>query len=319
MHLYFAPIQGYTTALYRRMHHAIWDGISHYYTPFVRIEKGEFRRRDIADIAPENNTATPVVPQMLPRDGEELKRLTELFMLNGYRQADINMGCPFPPVALHGRGSGLLPLKERVAELMDATKSYPEMAFSVKMRLGWQSPDEWKEIIEVLNEAPLTHITIHPRIGKQQYKGSVDMNSFDEFYHRCTHPVIYNGDMESVADIRAIAAEYPQLAGIMIGRGLLARPYLTRLLQENTSYNQSSIIEETYKFHQAIHAHLETTSQGNSQLMQRLHAQWEYLLPNAPHKERKAIIKSSNPGQYIVAVEKLFDKWLSMSREENCL
>lgn len=319
MHLYFAPIQGYTTALYRRMHHAIWGGISYYYTPFVRIEKGEFRRRDIADIAPENNTATPVVPQMLPRDSEELKQLTELFMLNGYRQADINMGCPFPPVALHGRGSGLLPHKERVAELMDATKSYPEMAFSVKMRLGWQSPDEWKEIIEVLNEAPLTHISIHPRIGKQQYKGSVDMNSFDEFYHRCTHPIIYNGDMESVADIRAIAAEYPQLRGIMIGRGLLARPYLTRLLQENTSYNQSSIIEETYKFHQAIYAHLETTSQGNSQLMQRLHAQWEYLLPNAPHKERKAIIKSSNPRQYVEAVEKLFNKWLSQSREESCL
>ena len=170
MHIEFAPLQGYTTALYRQLHHAMWGGVACYYTPFVRIEKGEFRRKELIDIAPENNTNTPVVPQMLPGDAGELKRLVTLFRENGYSRADINMGCPFPPVALHGRGSGLLPHKEKVAEIMKAVREEREVQFSVKMRLGWEDKNEWRDLIDILNDTSLTHITIHPRIGRQQYK-----------------------------------------------------------------------------------------------------------------------------------------------------
>ena len=319
MQIDFAPLQGYTTALYRKLHHSVWGGIAYYYTPFVRIEKGDFRRRDIADIAPENNINTPTIPQMLPRDKQELRQLSELFLHNGYKRADINMGCPFPPIALHGRGSGLLPDKERVAELLETTREYPEIKFSVKMRLGWQSCDEWQDLIDILNDTPLAHITMHPRIGKQLYKGNVDMNAFANFCRSCTHPIIYNGDIESIADIKRVTMQNPQIKGIMIGRGLLARPYLTTLLDVNTTHSPTSIINRTYDFHQALYKHLLDTSQGNSQLMQRAHALWEYFLPHAPHKERKAIIKSSTPAQYMVAVEKMFEKWHSICEEENIL
>lgn len=78
MNIYFAPLQGYTDATFRRLHNELCGGITAYYTPFVRIEKGSFRRKDLADIAPAVNTGVPVVPQMLPRDADELCRLTEL-------------------------------------------------------------------------------------------------------------------------------------------------------------------------------------------------------------------------------------------------
>ena len=319
MKIHFAPLQGYTTALYRRLHHAMWGGVECYYTPFVRIEKGDFRRKDLHDIAPENNSNTPVVPQMLPHDGEELARITELFLSKGYNRADINMGCPFPPVALHGRGSGLLPHKELIKELMEATTHYPEMEFSIKMRLGWEDKNEWREVIDILNEASLTHIAMHPRIGRQQYKGSVDMEEFETFCNLCTHPIIYNGDLNTIADIENIKLKYPQLKGIMLGRGLLARPYLSILLDEENSYDASEIIARTEKFHQALYEELEESSQGNTQLLQRAHAMWEYFLPHAPHKQRKAVLKSSSPRQYTAAVAQLFDAWNAMSNENDAL
>ena len=136
--IHFAPLQGYTDAAFRRLHHELWGGITAYYTPFVRIEKGAFRRKDLADIAPAANAGVPVVPQMLPRDADELCRMADLFIENGYARADINMACPFPPVALHGRGGGLLPPPDAVEGILGATRRDPDLSFSVQLRPRWE-------------------------------------------------------------------------------------------------------------------------------------------------------------------------------------
>lgn len=55
MKLYASPLQGFTEAPWRNIHHELFGGIDAYYTPFVRVEKGEFRNKDIRDIEKENN------------------------------------------------------------------------------------------------------------------------------------------------------------------------------------------------------------------------------------------------------------------------
>ena len=51
--IHFAPLQGYTDAVYRRAHARIFGGIETYYSPFVRMEHGEIRRKDARDIEPD--------------------------------------------------------------------------------------------------------------------------------------------------------------------------------------------------------------------------------------------------------------------------
>ena len=58
MKLYASPLQGFTEAPWRNIHHELFGGIDAYYTPFVRVEKGEFRNKDIRDIEKENNKVT---------------------------------------------------------------------------------------------------------------------------------------------------------------------------------------------------------------------------------------------------------------------
>lgn len=295
----------------------MWGGIDCYYTPFIRLEKGDFRRRDLADIAPENNSDTPVVPQMLPQNADELHQTAQLFISQGYKQADINMGCPFPPVALHGRGSGLIGHPDKVYDILQATTQYPQLQFSLKMRLGWQRPDEWRALVDSINDAPLQHVTLHPRIGKVQYKGVVDMESFRQFCKLCSHPIIYNGDVQSLNEARSVMQEYPQLKGIMMGRGLLARPYLSLLLDKGEdAAPPQEIITRTEAFHNTLYEQLRDSSQGHTQLMQRALAMWQYFLPHAPHKERKAVTKASTPQRYEQAVASLFSRWLDSEKIE---
>lgn len=308
--IHFAPLQGYTDAMFRSLHNEQWGGIAAYYTPFVRIEKGAFRRKDLADIAPAANVGVPVVPQMLPRDADELCRLADLFIDNRYTRADINMACPFPPVALHGRGAGLLPHPDAVERILEATRRYPELSFSVKMRLGWDDADDCMRLAPLLNDYSLHHVTLHPRIGKMQYKGTPSIEAFEAFGEVCRLPLIYNGDIVSVGGITRLHELFPWLSGVMIGRGLLAAPQLAAAYAAgDTRLFSPSVVSRLQHFHNALYDRLQATSQGESQLMLRLHALWQYFLPDAPRRERKSLLKARDAASYRRAAAILFDSW----------
>ena len=198
----FAPLQGYTDAIYRRAHARAFGGIETYYSPFVRIEHGEIRRKDIRDVDPENNQDLHLIPQLIASESDKLEQIMALFIEKGYEKADINLGCPFPVLAKRHNGAGILPYPEEVKVLlMNAIEKYPDIKFSVKLRLGWDNPEECLALLPLFNELPLTHIILHPRLGKQQYKGEVDLDGFEAFYKRCNKPLLYNGYLLTLEDL----------------------------------------------------------------------------------------------------------------------
>ena len=195
--IHFAPLQGYTDSVYREAHAQIFGGVETYYTPFVRLEKTGFRNKELRDLVPEANTSASLVPQMIAASPEEFRRIAGLFRESGYRRADINLGCPFPMQARQHRGAGILPYPDEVKVLLETIFEFPEIQFSVKLRLGWDSPEEAQALLPFLNGLPLTHLTLHPRIGTQQYKGKTDLSAFSRFYDSCTLPLFYNGDIRT--------------------------------------------------------------------------------------------------------------------------
>ena len=305
MKLYAAPLQGFTEAPWRNLHQELFGGIDTYYTPFVRIERGEFRNKEIRDIAPENNAVFRLVPQLIASTPAELERLAGLFIENGYKEADINMGCPFPLVAGKHKGSGMLPYPAEVEALLRELAHYPELHFSVKMRLGWERADEWRSLLPLLNAAPLRRITLHPRIGKQQYKGEADREAFAAFYSECTHPLAYNGDLQTVDDIRMVEESFPRLEGVMLGRGLLVNPALAWEYAEGTVLSSADLTDRVKVFHARLFRHYESCLQGDAQLLGKMKSYWEYLLPHADRKIKKAIKKATTIDKYLDAVSLL--------------
>ncbi|MDO4498003.1 MAG: tRNA-dihydrouridine synthase family protein, partial [Bacteroidales bacterium] len=247
--IYFAPLQGYTEDCYRRVHKTLCPGVDAYYTPFVRLEHGKVRNKDMRDVKPENNEGVPVVPQLIVRDVAELNTLLEVMRPFGYKRLDLNMGCPFTLQTRHGRGAGLLANPDEVKRIGEVVSQCDDIRFSVKMRLGLDDKEQWRNVLPLLNEMPLEHICLHPRIATQGYKGSILTNEFAEFASVCKHPLIYNGDILTVEDIVKTEQTYQNLCGIMIGRGLLARPTLVEEYKSEKTFSTQEVIARIKMLH----------------------------------------------------------------------
>lgn len=296
LYIAFAPLQGYTDAVYRRAHHECVGGVEEYYTPFVRIEKGEIRRKDLRDTDPVANDGVPTVPQVIARDGNEFARLCDALQGQGWGRIDLNMGCPFPLQVRAGRGCGLLLHPDRIEEILKEMLRRPEVRFSVKMRLGQESESEGLAVMPIVNEMPLIHVTLHPRLGRQQYKDTADRDAFCRFYELCKHSLVYNGDILEIKseELRMRNLAGAKLKGVMIGRGLLARPWMT---------GDKEPAQVLHDMHAIVYRHAVETLCGDSQILSRLHAFWEYV--DIDRKAKKAIMKATTLPRYREAVATL--------------
>lgn len=303
--IHFAPLQGHTDDVYRRTHHALIGGIERYYTPFVRVEAGGIRSKDRRDVDPKNNAGTPVTPQLIFSSCKELDYLLGEMESLGYTTIDLNMGCPFPLQARHGRGSGLLAHTDIVSEVAAIIKTHAHLTFSVKMRLGWDNAEEWKPVLDILNDTPLAHIALHPRTGTQQYKGAIDMVAFEAFYEACRHPLIYNGDLTTPAQMHEMEERYPRLAGIMLGRGLLARPTLATEYTQGQELSHTDHLSTLRTLHSRLMEQYAQIVKGDAQLHSKMRTYWEYTEPLIGHKPYKKIMKAGNLRNYMNAIEEL--------------
>lgn len=314
MKILFAPLQGYTTGIYRKAHAEIFGGVDAYYAPFLRIENGKPREKELRDLEvsnpqhsnPEKPTCTITVPQIIANSVDEFKVLTEVLLQKGFTQIDFNMGCPFPMQVNRHRGAGLLSDAQTVKVIMDEIAQLSATGaarFSVKMRLGQSSPDEAFALLPILNDTPLTQITLHPRLGKQQYKGAIDIKSFEKFYSECHHPLVYNGDISSVSQICEMERRYPKLAGIMIGRGLLAQPSLAAEYKAGkANITGKEFTDKLLQMHEIIFEYACKTYQGDSQILSHVQSFWDYLEPSLPKKTFKKIQKAGKLSEYQEAI-----------------
>ena len=143
---------------------------------------------------------------------------------------------------------------------------------------------------------------MHPRLGLEQYKKAVDIEAFANFYKECKHPVIYNGDITTLSDIKRIEEQFPNVEAVMLGRGLLANPALAQEYKEDREFTheEKRILIKT--MHDAMYNQLSPRLLGNTQFLSKMKPYWEYLLPDMLKREKKAILKSSTIEKYMMNV-----------------
>lgn len=297
-----APVQGHTDAAYRFFHSFRYPGVDTYYTPFIRLERGEVRARDIRDAYGELASETVTVPQVIFRDETELRSLVERMKAEGAERIDINMGCPFPLQTSKGRGAATVARQECHEAVRNIVEENPDISFSVKMRLGMTEHDEWHHLLETLNTLTLRHIAVHPRVAKQQYGGDLDMENMRRIIEESKNPVIFNGDIRTPEDAMSRLSELPEIKGIMIGRGLLGRPSLSAEIAAGEEWDRERRLEEMLKFHRVLLHHYEDTLCGDHQILSKIIPFWEYSEEEIGRKARKAIKKASNMAKYHSAV-----------------
>jgi tRNA-dihydrouridine synthase len=288
-----APMQGVTDNVWRMAQYEVFGGVDAYYAPFMRVEHGEVRRKDLRDVDPERNAGITLIPQILACQPDHALMMVDALKQMGYCRIDINLGCPFPPIALHRKGSGMLAYPDLIEALFKALATMDGVQYSVKMRLGWDKNDQWRDIMPLMDIIKPVNIAVHPRIGKQQYKGDLNMEQFDALMAGSTWPIVYNGSLRTVEDIEDIITRYPTLAAVMVGNGLAANP---GMLATDTKP------EDYRRFHDMlVEGYTALLNGGEAQLVRHLQDIWQTFLPGTGHKLFKAIRKSRTLEQYETA------------------
>ena len=225
MHYYFAPMEGLTDSIYRRLHHEYFPGVDRYYMPFLSptihrtLTHKEDRELPMADSVPFR-----AVPQVLTRVSEDFLWAARVCLDRGYDEVNLNAGCPSGTVVSKGKGSGMLRDAATLDRFLDEIFRSSPLPVSVKTRLGIEDPEEFPAILEIYNRYPIKELTIHPRVRKQFYDGQVSMALFDHAVKNSVNPLCYNGDIRSLSQVKRLQETYPQLESVMIGRGLVADP-----------------------------------------------------------------------------------------------
>lgn len=302
--IYAAPIQGVTELPWRHWHNVMFGTeIDAYHTPFLRVERGEVRRRDLRDLASELNVPGKTVPQIIFRNSDEFQMLVDSIAELGYDRIDLNMGCPFPPQVHHGRGAGMLENIEAlnaVSRLM--LTQYGNLHFSVKMRVGIKQPTDWHAAVGILNDMPLTHVTVHPRTAIQQYGGELHYDQFITLQDSMSHPIVFNGDIIAPKDIDEVVDRFPGIGGVMIGRGIINRPTIVKEWSEAKELDVKIRIDELLKLHDMIYDYYRDTMSGDLQILGKMRPLWDYAPEGVDRKILKGIKKSTTLRKYDDAI-----------------
>lgn len=271
MRHYFAPLEGLTDSIYRRIHHHHFPGIDRYYMPFISpTMHHSFTPKEKRDLPPADSVPFTAIPQILTKSPEDFLWAAGCCKELGYDQVNLNMGCPSGTVVSKGKGAGLLKDLDTLRSFLDAIFSVSPVAISVKTRIGITSPDEFPAIIALLNQYPICELIVHPRVRQAFYQGKVVLDSFAWAMNNCRFPLCYNGDLYSPEDIRSVADRFDGLEAVMIGRGLIGCPGML--------CTQGTTREQLAQFHDELFDAYCSAFGNRRNAMCRMKENWRYLL-----------------------------------------
>lgn len=303
MQYFFAPMEGVTGYVYRKLHRQYFGGADRYYLPFISANQSRvFSKKEWQDICPEHNRdmGVPLIPQILGKNADGFLWAARELRALGYGEINFNLGCPSGTVTAKGKGSGFLAHPQELDAFLDTIYSVLDMPISVKTRLGVQEEDEFAAILDIYNKYPIAELTIHPRVRKDFYKHPARLDAFAKYLPLSRNPVCYNGDLMSLADCDALHERFPQVEHLMLGRGLVADPAL--LVPEKRTP------ERLQEFHDALYRGYCEMFGNERNAMMRMKEVWFYHIHlfDGHEKLAKKLRRATNAGEFLALTAEVF-------------
>ncbi len=297
MKLYFAPLEGITTYIYRNTHARFFGGCDAYFTPFITPSDNEkIGRKGFRDILPENNTADIRV-QVLTNNSASFLKFEKKAAEYGYGELNINLGCPSGTVVGKGRGAGFLKDTYALDKFLYEIFSHTDAKISVKTRAGYFSSDEIEEILPIYNKYPISLLILHPRCREDFYKGTPSQKAFSYTYENAKSPLCYNGNILTAEDYADKITRYDALDSIMIGRGAVANPAIFREIRGGNPLTTKELIN----FTEALKENYSQILDSDVFTLHKLKEIWLYIMENFPDEKKilKTIRKTNNLGEFM--------------------
>ncbi|MBO4457170.1 MAG: tRNA-dihydrouridine synthase family protein [Butyrivibrio sp.] len=327
MNLYFAPMESITMYPLRNIHKEMFgDGISKYYSPFVTAAKSKhFKNREKNDILPIHNTAfeqegAELVIQIMSGNSETFLWAAKEIVALGYKEINLNLGCPAATVVNRHKGAGLLAdpdyLDSMLEEIFEGKKNeLADTDISIKTRLGITDENEAIKLMEIYAKYPISEITVHARVKDDFYKNSPRLDAFCNSvkrYRECGGKALigYNGnifskdDYEKTMDILDSSNIEDEISSVMLGRGLLENPALAREIKGGDKLSASELKEYLTR----LYAGYEEFIPEDRNVIFKLLEHWAFIHTHFKNCDKylKAIRKARSKGEYLAAVRNIF-------------
>ncbi len=309
--IYLAPIQGTTDRIYRTLFPIYFKGVDLAVAPFITPTKNMSPENNLLrELNPDGYTGIPTVPQIMSSDPDDFIKLANILYDMGYETVNWNIGCPFRIVVKKGRGAGMLCYPAKIESFLEKTIPAIKLRLSVKLRIGLKYRDEILDLLPIFNRFPLEKLIIHPRTGEQMYTGEVDLDMFEKCLNLSLHDIVYNGDINSVDKLKILSERFGSIDRWMIGRGLLANPFLAEEIKFDVTKSYDEKIRIVRAFHDRLFAEYSKILSGPSHITNKMKEIWTYLggfFENGV-KIQKKIYKTHHRDNYIDIVNKTFDE-----------
>lgn len=309
MEFLFAPMEGVTYSVYRSVHNELFPGSAEYYTPFIAPDgDGSFKQKHLRELTADSAAGVRVIPQIMANRPEPYSITAEKLAELGFKETNLNAGCPSPTVFKKHKGSGMLTDLSSLESFLDSVFSDAEKKgrrISIKTRMGVHSTAEFADILDIYRQYPLSRLIIHVRDRDGLYQSAPDIAGFVAALDGSPFPVCYNGNVFSTEDYGSLLSAAPNVSSMMLGRGVIANPALIRTLSGGPVLDAG----ELQQFHdRLLDAYL---SGGLSErfTLERMKQLWYFMIHMFPDskKEHKAILKSNSVVNYTSAVSALFE------------
>lgn len=227
MNFYFAPMEGLTDSIYRRTHHRYFPGVDAYYMPFFSptIHRS-LTSREARELPYGDTEGFTAVPQIMTKNTEDFLWAAQQCLDRGYREVNLNLGCPSGTVFSKGKGSGMLRDPGELERFLDCVYARSPLPISLKTRLGVDDPQEFIRLLDIYNRYPVKLLIVHPRVRKDFYEGPVQMELFQYALNRSRNPLCFNGNLTTRNQLDAFSKTFPGVSSVMVGRGLIGNPAL---------------------------------------------------------------------------------------------
>jgi tRNA-dihydrouridine synthase len=271
------------------------------------VKNNQILRKYEKEIHPENNPQIRVIPQVLAGSADEMLFLSKILEDKGYKEINLNLGCPYPMVTNREKGAGLLPHPDKVQKLLSSFFEKSNLRLSVKLRAGLQSANEIEQIIPVLNQFPLTEVIFHPRIAKQLYDGEILNSAFQFAQQNLKHKLVYNGSIVLVDDFTACRQKFPEIDNFMLGRGILMNPFLPAEIK-NMDISSKEKPEKLKEFHQLVFKYYSECMDNEGNALNKMKQFWIYFSYNFNNQRKtfKAIKKASTMNRFKQEIHQIF-------------
>ncbi|MEY4521221.1 MAG: hypothetical protein RIT10_406 [Bacteroidota bacterium] len=293
--LHLAPLQSFTDFHFRNAFQAVLGDVDRFYAPYLKMAfDGSIKEGPKFDVLPQNNPFEKVVPQLMACSAAEFLIMANYLENIGYDEVNWNLGCPYPMVAKRDLGSGILNKPSKISSILDEVKKQTSLKIGIKMRMGYEDTSDILSILPALNNIDLSEIIIHARFGKQLYNGTCDHERFGECIPLSKHQLIYNGDINSVADFRRLKKLFPSISQWMIGRGAISNPFIFEMIQEDSEELPDDFVIVFKDFLSLLLESYLQHSNNHGNILLKMSHYWEYFASNFENgKKLNRIVKKS--------------------------